>query len=172
MSILKDQSIRCPCCDGVLHPRAPHCPKCGFEPPVVAIRDLLGSLGTICSILAGFVLASIVTLIAEGSGLAGNVAASLSVLILIVATLFIITCLMIAEFLRRREFAENHFEMEYEQARRFEERCDRVFTLFGAGLAFTVLGIVALGFALSALHGWIAVAMIPVAFLLMRWVRR
>jgi hypothetical protein len=128
----------------------------------VGLRELLGSLGTISSILAGFVLAGLISLAAEGPSGFSDPLIQAALLCWLASGLLILLVLVMAELLRRQETSDRIINATPEETRGLEQKCERLLTVFALSLALTAVGIVVLGFYYSWLHGLLGIAMVPI----------
>ncbi len=118
---------------------------------------MLGSLGTIASILAGFVLAGLVSMAAEGPERFDNPFLQAALFCWIGSGLLILLVLVMAEFLRSREQSERVINATADETEQLERSCEKLLNVFAFALLATAGGIVILGFYFSWIHGLVGV---------------
>ncbi len=150
------EGVTCPCCQRQVSRNADECPNCGFRSEVRAWRGLIGSLGTISSILLGFGLAGLAEmysvsrfndqtiLVVEG--------------IWLIASLLLLAVVVLAEISRHQEPARaSTFCLSDPFREWLEKRIGLLLTLFILALALTAIGLISLAFTASTIHGVIGV---------------
>src|SRR5258707_522533 len=138
--------IDCPNgCGRRVHVLASHCPGCGYRPELATLRDVLGSLSTVASILIGFGLASLVTLAVGDAALRTSWVGSLCAGVWTVASLLLLTVLVAGEALRRKE-PESLIAPSYNESARFLRKFGILVRVFLFALALMAAGIISLGF--------------------------
>ncbi len=144
--------IPCPGgCGNRVHANAKECPSCGYPSEMGRLEDLLGSLGTICSILTGFGLAALVQLASGESR--NDWALQATTGVWIVSSLLLLGVLVGAEVLRRREVGGGRLRLSRQEDERLWKRSEWLLLTFALALAGTALGVVLLGFFFSLWHG-------------------
>jgi hypothetical protein len=158
MSEAPSELVPCPACGEMLHRRAVLCPHCGYAPEITAYQDQLSSLSTVCSILTGFGLASLVTLALDEDRIAASWLLRITAGAWLVSSLLLLMILILAELLRRQEVSDAIVHMPRADRERFARRCERLLSIFSIALVAMAFGFVLLGFHFSWVHGVIAVA--------------
>src|SRR5262249_28034953 len=138
-------------CGHRVHTNARECPNCGYQSEMGRLEDLLGSLGTICSILVGFGLAALVQL-ASGESRT-DWALQLTTALWIVSSLLLLGVLVCSEVLRRREVGGGRMRLSQEEDQRLWLRSEWLLLTFALALLGTAAGVVLLGFFFSLWHG-------------------
>jgi hypothetical protein len=129
------------------------------------MEDLLGSLATISSILAGFGLAALVQL---ATGEARNEASlRWATGAWITASLLQLGVLVSAEVLRHREVTEGRMRLPREKEDRLWRRGEWLLLSFALALSGTAVGVVLLGCFFSPWHGAVGCAGVAAGFLLL-----
>jgi Na+/melibiose symporter-like transporter len=144
--------IPCPGgCGGRVHPNARECPQCGYQSEMGRMEDLLGSLGTISSILIGFGLAALVQLATEESR--KEWALQWTSAVWIVSSLLLLGVLVSSEVLRRRDVGGGRMRLSREEDQRLWRRSEWLLLSLSLALLGTAAGVVLLGFYFSVWHG-------------------
>jgi Na+/melibiose symporter-like transporter len=164
--------IPCPGCTRPLHHRAVLCPHCGYSAEITTYQEQLASLSTICSILTGFGLTSLVALAVDASKFAEGWLFGLIAGIWLVSSLLLLLVLILAELLRRQEVSETVLHLSHPDREQFARRCERLLTIFALALAGTAVGLLLLGFQFSLLHGLCTLAGLGLAVVVTWWVMR
>src|SRR5438477_12955237 len=90
--------IPCPGgCGNQVHPRASDCPYCGYRPEGTRFEDLLGSLSLVSSILIGFGLEALITLVTAEERTTENPLAHWTFGVWIVGSVLLLVVLVLAE---------------------------------------------------------------------------
>lgn len=159
--------IPCPGgCGGRVHSNARECPQCGYQSEVGRVEDLLGSLGTVSSILVGFGLASLVQLATSESR--NDWTLQLTTGVWIVSSLLLLGVLVCSEFLRRRDVGGGRMRLSREEDERLWKRSEWLLVSFSLALLGAAAGVVLLGFFFSPWHG-VAGCVAVVVGLLLLW---
>src|SRR5436189_5788826 len=143
--------IPCPGgCGNQVHPRATDCPYCGYRPEGARFEDLLGSLGLISSILVGFGMEALITLISskpDTSKFDTPTEETLDPIMLkwtyavwIVSAVLLLVAMVLAEAIRRRESGVSDIRVSPQQVADTRRRCARLVFIFTAGLLTTTAG--------------------------------
>jgi amino acid transporter len=149
---IQEGPIPCPGgCGNSIHSNARECPHCGYQSEVERIEDLLGSLGTISSILTGFGLAALVQLATDDSR--KEPALQWTTGVWIVSSLLLLGVLVCSELLRRRDVSGGRMQLSQEEDQRLWGRSEWLLLTFSLALLATAAGIVLLGFFFSLWHG-------------------
>src|SRR5947209_806266 len=143
-----DDLIPCPGgCGNRVHPNARECPHCGYQSEMDRLEDLLGSLGTISSILTGFGLAALVQLATGESRNEPTLQWTTGVWI--VSSLLLLGVLVGSEVLRRREVGGGRLRLSREEDQRLWGQSQWLLLSFALALIGTAAGVVLLGFYFS-----------------------
>jgi hypothetical protein len=130
------------------------------------LEDLLGSLGTVSSILTGFGLAALVQL-ATGEARQDSVL-QVTTGLWVVSSLLLLGVLVCSEVLRRREAVRGHLRLSREEEERLWRRSEWLLFAFALALLGTAVGVVLLGFFFSPWHGAAGCVAVAVGLLLLR----
>ena len=166
------QTVTCPGCGQDVHPRAAECRHCGFRAEITGLHELLSSLSTICSILVGFGLASLVSLATADADRGRSIPANLAGVCWLVSSLLLLVVMLLADLFRRQEVAENVIDLPEPVQQQLKRRCDRLLWVFTWALGGTALGVVFLGFHFSLVHGGLSVVAVLVCIGVGSWVLR
>ena len=159
---MADELIPCPGgCGNRLYPRAQECPKCGYHGDISGVGDLLGSLSTTCSILVGFGLAALVTLVTDESRAMEDTSVSIAAGLWLFASIAQLFVLIAAEVLRRQEHGAD-IGAEVRADSGVWKRCGVLLNLFALALVFMAAGVVLVGFHFSTAHGLVGVGSVLV----------
>jgi Na+/melibiose symporter-like transporter len=161
-----DDLIPCPGgCGNQLHANARECPHCGYQSEMSRLEDLLGSLGTICSILTGFGLAALVQLATGESR--KEWALRWTTGVWIVSSLLLLGVLVCSETLRRRDVGGGRMRLSREEEHRLWRRSEWLLLSFSLALLGTAVGVVLLGFFFSPWHGVAGCVAVAIGFFLL-----
>ena len=153
-----NELINCPGdCGNQVHPRAVDCPYCGYRPESAQFEELLGSLSTVCSILTGFGLASLVTLATAEERTTQNPIVQWAFAVWIVGSVLLLVVMVLAKAIRRREIGLGNILVPRKEADRAWRRCERLLLTFGVALTTIAAGVVLFGFLFSMLHGFLGI---------------
>jgi len=145
-------TLTCPGCVHALHSTASHCPHCGFRPRAARNEEILGSLSTIGSILAGFGLAAVVQLATIGDEHRNDWLILITEACWLVASMLMLAVTFGSELLRRNEETQNlHCPPEHLDSH--WERITRLLNIFMLALLPFGVGILAIGYFLSIALG-------------------
>jgi Na+/melibiose symporter-like transporter len=161
-----EELISCPACAEPLHRKAVACPRCGFTAEITAYQEQLASLSTICSILTGFGLASLVALAPDASRVTDSLPLTFAAGIWALSSLLLLVVLVLSELFRRQEVSESVLTMPAAERERFARRCEFLLTVFACALLGTAAGVLLLGFHFSPLIGGITLASILLALVI------
>jgi hypothetical protein len=167
-----EELIPCPGCGKSAHRRATLCPHCGYVAEITHYQEQLSSLSTICSILTGFGLAGIFTLVVDDEKVQNSLFLTIAVGFLTPASLLFLVVLILSELFRRQEVSENVLAMPAGVRDRFARRCEFLLSVFTAALIGTGIGVLLAGFHMSPLIGCIALGGLVLASLLTIWAIR
>src|SRR5262249_18611414 len=117
------------------------------------LEDLLGSLGTVCSILVGFGLAALVQLASGDEKTRNDPWLSWAAATWIVASVLLLAVLVGAETLRRREVPGGRMTPRAGEDERLWKRGERLMMTFAFALLCTAAGVLLLGCWFSWWHG-------------------
>src|SRR5262245_54789305 len=119
----KSDLISCPGgCGGRVHLTARECPHCGYQSEMGRMEDLLGSLGTISSILTGFGLAALVQLATGEARM--ETALVWTTGVWVVSSLLLLGVLVSSEVLRRREVSGGRLRLSRAEDERLWRRSE------------------------------------------------
>jgi hypothetical protein len=150
--------IPCPGgCGNQVHRRAVECTFCGYRPEITNYQEQLGSLSTICSILTGFSLASLVAMVTAEAKVIHSIFGAVAAGLWLFSSLVLLGVLVMAELLRRQEWTDTVIAVSIAERDRFAHRCEWLLTAFTIALGFVALGVVLLGFQLSLWHGIVGI---------------
>jgi len=136
----------CPGCGKLMHQRSLQCLQCGFRPDLANYQELLGSLGTISSILIGFGLSGVVTLATTDSEKMNSPLLYWVEGMWVLASFLLLAVLVLGEFLRRTEPDEILLVAGSREQDRYGRRCMLLLCVFIAALFLVALGLVLLAF--------------------------
>jgi hypothetical protein len=160
-----DDLIPCPGgCGSQVHRNARECPHCGYQSEMGRMEDLLGSLGTVSSILIGFGLAALVQLATGESRKEPTLVWTTG--LWIVSSLLLLGVLVCSEVLRRREVG-GRLRLSREEEERLWHRSEWLLFSFALSLLGTAAGVVLLGFYFSTWHGAAGCIAVAVGFFLL-----
>src|SRR3954471_7652675 len=146
--------VDCPAaCGNKVHADAGECPHCGHRAAMSRLEDLLGGLGTVCSILVGFGLAALVQLASGDEKARNDPWLSWAAAVWIVASVLLLAVLVGAEMLRRREVPGGRMTPRPGEDERLWRRGERLLMTFAFALLCTAAGVLLLGFWFSWWHG-------------------
>jgi hypothetical protein len=160
-----DELIPCPGCRANVHPNARECPHCGYQSEMDRLEELLGSLGTISSILIGFGLAALVQLATDESRQEPTLRWTTG--LWIVSSLLLLGVLVGSEVLRRREVGGGRLRISREEDERLWQRSEWLLLGFSLSLLGTAAGVVILSFYFSPWHGLAGCLTVAVGFFLL-----
>jgi hypothetical protein len=145
-------------CGNTVHRRASECPRCGFRAEVEVYHEVLGSLGTISSILLGFGLAGIISLTAaEPAALRSGIIQG-SATLWVVSSLLLLVVLVLSELVRQRGQAGDMIALSEVERSDIARRCNELIGWFVLALIVLAAGIVVFSFFFGLWLGLIAVA--------------
>ena len=160
---MTDELIPCPGCERRLHVNAIECPQCGFRSEAKNVDEFLGSLSMVSSILVGFTLAALVSLVAEGYHTLADWRVHVSTGCWMVASILYLHTLIGSELLRRQEMnSEIHLG---DQSGRVWNRCEGLFYALSLAALTTAVGVVILAFHFSPYHGAVACAVAAICLI-------
>lgn len=164
--------IGCPVCGKMMHQRALQCTNCGFRPDLVNFQELVGSLGTVCSILVGFGLASVVTLATFDTERPRNLMLTLVEGCWIVASVFLLAILLLSEFMRRSEPDGALLVLASEEQDRFGRRAAGLMLAFSFAVLLIFIGLILLALNLALWLGIVTgIAVIITVVMVVLWSR-
>jgi len=167
----EEPSLPCPACNHQVHPSAERCMRCGYRAPGGRVRELLGSLVFVASILAGFGLASVVQL----ASIEGERRNDWSILITagcwICGSVFMLAIIFVAEMLRGNEDLQR-LDCPEASHQRLLQQTQTLLTWFTVSLLPFVVGIITLGFFFAPLLCGVCVLVAMVAGAWMGWILR
>lgn len=149
--------VACPGCGKPMHQRALQCLNCGFRPDLADYQELLGSLGTISSILVGFGLAGVVTLATTESERLNRPLLYWVEGMWVLASFILLGVLVLGEFLRRTEPEDVLLVASSSAQDRYGTRCMWLLGGFIFALFAIALGLVLLAFNLHLLIGIVTI---------------
>jgi hypothetical protein len=164
--------VSCPGCGSQVHRRANECPRCGYRAEIVTYQEQLSSLSTICSILTGFGLASLVSLATTEAKVMDSLVSRLAAGLWLFSSLLLLAILVTAEVLRRQEPSDTIIAMPAVERERFASRCERLLTFFSITLGIAALGVVLFGFQFSVVHGAVGIGGAVGGVLVILWALR
>jgi hypothetical protein len=130
------------------------------------MEDLLGSLGTISSILTGFGMAALVQLATNESRQEWT--HQWTTAVWVVSSLLLLGVLVCSEFLRRRDVGGGRMRLSRQEDQRLWRQSEWLLLSFSLALLGTAAGVVLLGFFFSLWHG-VAGCVAVAAGLLLLW---
>lgn len=161
-----DNLIPCPGgCGNQVHPNARECPGCGYLSEMGRLEDLLGSVGTISSILTGFGLAALVQLASGDSRKDWPVQVTTG--LWTVSSLLLLGVMICSEVLRRRDVGGSRLRLTREEDERLWKRSELLLLSFALSLLGTAAGVVVLGFYFSVWHGVAGCIAVAASFFLL-----
>lgn len=161
-----DDQIPCPGnCGNRVHNNARECPHCGYQSEAGRVEDLLGSLGTISSILTGFGLAALVQLATGDSR--KEPALQWTTGVWVVSSLLLVGVLVASEVLRRRDAGGGRMRLTRQEDERLWRRSEWLLLSFALSLLGTAAGVVLLGFYFSPWHGVAGCVAVAAGFVLL-----
>src|SRR4051812_31808967 len=140
-------------CGSQVHSSAGECPECGYRSQLSRVEDLLVSIGTISSILAGFGLAALVQLATAEPREEGQLILAWTAGFWTAGSLLLLAVMIGAEVLRRREVSGGRMHPAPQEDERLWRRTEWLLASFATALLCTAAGVVFLGFFFSWLHG-------------------
>lgn len=146
--------VPCPACGKLQHQRTLQCLQCGFRPDLASYQELLGSLGTICSILVGFGLSGVVAIATTGPN---NPVLYWVEGMWVLASFLLLAVLVLGEFLRRTEPEDVLFTAHSREQDRYGKRCMMLLAAFSVALLLVALGLVLLAFNLNLIVGSVTI---------------
>ena len=152
-------------CGNQVHINARECPHCGFQSEAARMEDLLGSLGTISSILTGFSLAALVQVAVEEAR--HEPALQWTTGLWVVSSLLLVGVLIASEVLRRREVGGGRMRMTRQEGEQLWRRSEWLLLTFALALAGTAAGVVLVGAHFSPWHGLAGGAAVVAGLLLL-----
>ena len=158
-----DELVACPACGHSVYRRASLCPRCGYAAEITSYQEQLSSLSTVCSILTGFGLASLVQLASDNVRIADSPPLLVAVGAWTISSMLFLVVLVLSELFRRQEVSESVIVMPPADRDRFARRCELLLTVFSVTLLLTALGVVLLGFHFSTGMGFVAVGGVGIA---------
>lgn len=155
----KSNRLTCPGCDNQLHKTAVECNYCGFRSETKTIEGILGSFSMISSILVGFTLAALVSLVAEGYPTTPDLALDISTGCWVVCSILYMLALVGSEILRRTELGVG-FQDRMDNVWKW---CDLLFWVISLAVFLTAVGVVILAFHFSPYHGGAALTVTAIS---------
>jgi hypothetical protein len=156
---------------------------------------LLGNLSFISSILVGFGLEALITLVTskkeepsdrakdatelvrEGTDRAKDaiteqMLTEWTFAVWMLASVLLLVLLVLAEVIRRRAVGATNIQASPESAERTRRRCGRLVLIFTVALLLTTSGVVLLGFLFSPTHGILGLSAVAFGVVLIFWALR
>lgn len=146
--------VDCPGCRQRIHLHADECPHCGYPGPSRTDDRLLGTISVLTTILIGFGLSALATLITDESKALTDWFVWAAVAFWVMSSLLLLSVLVSAELLRHR--VSQRIQPDSLNREDFDERIGRLIAVCCFAIVFMGLGVVLAAFHFSWAHGGIA----------------
>lgn len=161
-----EELIPCPGnCGNHVHCNAKECPRCGYQSERGWTESLLGGLGTISSILAGFGLSTLAQLATADTR--DQLSLQFTIGVWVITSLLLLGVLVGSEVLRGKDTGIGRMQFGRKEYHRLWRQSEWLLWIFVFALVGTAGGIVLFGFYFSWWHGGAGlVTLLFIAFVL------